>query len=299
MKSLFFSGYFLLVSVTLVVETRYHHSTFVKMITGRHKQITHMNGASPLSVSQMDAANKAVRLLSTSTRARPDSMTIEPSSTTNNAKILSVLEKMAQRLTTNETRVDTQDRSIDDIRERVGKQEDVLVKIRSDSSYAQLLLENLAATVEKEKGLVSEHTEQLRYFANQSRQQQRSEGSSRSLYYVAVTWLYTPFLLLVKGLWLVFQPLVMTMRSLSLFNSDVLREQQLQPGDQSEEDDVLDEDDDDCVGGVPSSAKTRRLPVRSAGSVMSTSSGGSGTSSTSLLTMLRQGALDPNQKKKR
>ncbi len=186
--------------------------------------------------------------------------------------MLASVEKLTQKLAATESRLDSQSRVADDMRERLAKQEELLAKMRADAAYVQLLLENLATSVEKEKGLVSEHTEQLRFFAHHSRAQ-RSEGSSRSLYYIAVTWLYTPFLLFLKGAWLIVQPLVMTLRSLSLFNSAVLLEQQqtdetTDPADEDGSDDQL-------------QPKQRR-----------------GGAATSLLSKLQQGALDPPRAKR-
>ena len=261
-----------------------------------------MNGASPLSSSQLEVATRTARLLAapSSTRARAESGLAagDCSLSSSSANSSKVLDKLVQKVLANDGRVDGQERSLEDAKERLGKLEESLVKIRSDHSYAQLLLENLAAVVEKEKGVVSEHTEQLRFFATQSRQQRADGSSSRSLYYAALTWLYTPFLLFVKGLWLVLQPILMTMRSLSLFNAAVLREQQQRPEDQTDDDDDEDkflekrgDDEEAGLEGRKEGAGRRRRRRSGAGA--------GSAPAPSLLTMLQQGALDPTQKKKR
>ncbi len=221
-----------------------------------------------INSSPSDAATKVMRLLGVRSSVAPDT-----AGQVTNQKAIAMVEKLTQQVAVADSRLDGQGRASEDLRERLGKQEEVVAKVRADAAYVQLLLEALATSMEKEKGIVSEHTEQLRFFATHS--QQRTVGSGRSMYYVAVAWMYTPFLLFLKGVWLIFQPLVQTFRSLSLLNSAVLQEQQ------QRHDDATDDESPD---------EQQQLQLRKKGSSQR-------DPATSLLARLQQGALDPNKKK--
>lgn len=234
-------------------------------------------GATGLNTSPSEGANKALRLLGVRREILSESGGVMPKA------VFVTIDQLSQRVVGTETRLDVQSRAIDDAKDKLSKHDEHLGTLRADAAYVQHLLEALSATVEREKGVVSEHTEQLRYFAHHSRQL-RAEKGGPSMYYIVVTWLYTPFLLFLKGVWLIFQPIVMTFRSLSLFSSVVLHEQQQPMADATDDDDLGDDDGESLSssGGkrVDRSEKMKQKKPAS------------------LLEKLRHGQLDPHRTNK-
>ncbi|EAN96414.1 hypothetical protein C3747_54g247 [Trypanosoma cruzi] len=115
---------------------------------------------------------------------------------------------------------------VNDVRISTSRFEDMFTKTNSDLQYIQQQLEYVVVSLEKERGIVADHTEQLRLFAMESN---RRDGRSAdvlddgtSLLFWLATWLYRPLVHFAKGCYTLFSPLINTLQSLSLFNTDVL-----------------------------------------------------------------------------
>lgn len=97
---------------------------------------------------------------------------------------------------------------------------------QSDLAYTQQQLEFVVVSLERERGVVADHTEQLRLFAGES---SRRGGlyadaygtETTTLLFVLAKWLYRPVVHLAKGIYTVLSPIIHTVQSLSLFNSEV------------------------------------------------------------------------------
>eukprot|EP00796_Vickermania_ingenoplastis_P007100 gene7099-5034_t len=98
-------------------------------------------------------------------------------------------------------------------------------KLHADLAYTQQQLEYVIASLEREHDIVADHAERLRLFADESsrnRDRRNASSASRSFVLLVSGWLYTPAMHLAKGVYSLVSPLVYTIHSLSLFNSDIL-----------------------------------------------------------------------------
>lgn len=114
---------------------------------------------------------------------------------------------------------------IDDLRAHITRLEELFGKSQSDMAYAQQQLEFVVISLERQRGIVADHTEQLRLFAGESTQRGRTaaEGpAQRSMLLLVGNWLYTPVVHFAKGMYSLISPIINTAQSLSLLNSDVL-----------------------------------------------------------------------------
>ncbi|XQJ25545.1 hypothetical protein NXY56_001484 [Leishmania guyanensis] len=114
---------------------------------------------------------------------------------------------------------------IDDLRARVTRLEELFGKSQGEMAYAQQQLEFVVMGLESQHGIVSDHTEQLRLFADESTHRGCAtvQGSAqRSLLLLIGNWLYTPVVHFAKGMYTILSPIITTAQSLSLLNSDVL-----------------------------------------------------------------------------
>ncbi|KPI83398.1 hypothetical protein ABL78_7565 [Leptomonas seymouri] len=114
---------------------------------------------------------------------------------------------------------------IEDLRARVTRLEELFGKSQSDTAYAQQQLEFVVINLERQRGIVADHTEQLRLFAGESTQRGRTAAEGpvqRSLLWLMGQWLYSPVVYFAKGMYSLIYPIISTAQSLSLLNSDVL-----------------------------------------------------------------------------
>lgn len=114
---------------------------------------------------------------------------------------------------------------IEDLRAHVTRMEELFAKSQSDMAYAQQQLEFVVISLERQHGIVADHTEQLRLFAGESTQRGWAANQSspqRSLLLIIGNWLYTPVVHFAKGVYTLMSPIVTTAQSLSLLNADVL-----------------------------------------------------------------------------
>lgn len=108
---------------------------------------------------------------------------------------------------------------------QVQRMEDKSNKFHSDLSYTQQQLESVIGSLEREHDIIADHAERLRLVADENskqRDKRNSINSTQSLMVVLSLWLYTPTMHLVKGVYSLISPLVYTVHSLSLFNSDII-----------------------------------------------------------------------------
>ncbi|KAG5509489.1 hypothetical protein JKF63_06194 [Porcisia hertigi] len=115
---------------------------------------------------------------------------------------------------------------IDGLREHVAHLEALLSKTQREMAYAQQQLEFVVISLEKQHGIVADHTEQLRLFAGESthRGHEMMRGTAQRPFLLLIgNWLYTPLVYFAKGVYSLFSPIITTVQSLSLLNSDVLQ----------------------------------------------------------------------------
>ncbi|RNF06539.1 hypothetical protein TraAM80_03957 [Trypanosoma rangeli] len=115
---------------------------------------------------------------------------------------------------------------VNEVRASTSRFEDMFTKTNSDLQYIQQQLEYVVITLEKERGTIADHTEQLRLFAMESncrdgRNADALDDGTSMLLWLA-TWLYRPLVHFAKGCYTLLSPLLNTLQSLSLFNTDVL-----------------------------------------------------------------------------
>ncbi|KEG13971.1 hypothetical protein DQ04_00691170 [Trypanosoma grayi] len=136
------------------------------------------------------------------------------------------VEVSNRRLKHMEKNLERQRVVVNDGRAATSRFEDMFTKTNSDLQYIQQQLEYVVISLEKERGIVADHTEQLRLFAMESnrldnRAADVSDDGTSLLFWLA-TWLYRPLVHFAKGCYTLMSPLINTLQSLSLFNSDVL-----------------------------------------------------------------------------
>lgn len=114
----------------------------------------------------------------------------------------------------------------DDLRSQVAHMEILLSKNQTELVYAQQQLEFVVMTLERERGIIAGHTEQLRLFAGETSKRSKSasgQGDRKPTLLVIANWLYGPLLHFTKGVYTLFSPIISTAQSLSLLNSEVLQ----------------------------------------------------------------------------
>ncbi|ORC83885.1 uncharacterized protein TM35_000541090 [Trypanosoma theileri] len=136
------------------------------------------------------------------------------------------LENTKRRLKQIEKSLERQRVIVNEVRATSSRFEDTFAKTNSDLQYIQQQLEYVVINLEKERGIVADHTEQLRLFAMESNRRdgrvaEVSDDGTSLLIWLA-TWLYRPLVHFAKGCYTLLSPLINTLQSLSLFNSDVL-----------------------------------------------------------------------------
>lgn len=147
------------------------------------------------------------------------------SAESNIQQLQEVAEKLSVRCRRLERRQDRQSVVIDELRAHMAMLEEHFAKSQSDFAYAQQQLEYVAVGLEREHGIVADHTEQLRLFANESSRHgvaNDGNGDQRPLLFTLANWLYAPLVHFAKGVYTLFSPLIDTAQSLSLFNAEVL-----------------------------------------------------------------------------
>lgn len=115
---------------------------------------------------------------------------------------------------------------IDDLRSHITKLEDHYSKGQADLAYAQQQLEYVVVSLEREHGILADHTEQLRLFAGESRGNAGGDAGAqynKSILLMVGGWLYMPVVHFAKGVYTLFAPIINTAQSLSLLNSEVLQ----------------------------------------------------------------------------
>jgi hypothetical protein len=135
------------------------------------------------------------------------------------------VEQLSRRCRHLEIAVERKKVIIEDLRTHVTRLEELFGKSQSDMAYAQQQLEFVVISLERQHGIVADHTEQLRLFAGESTQRGRTaaEGpAQRSMLLLVGNWLYTPVVHFAKGMYSLISPVINTAQSLSLLNSDVL-----------------------------------------------------------------------------
>lgn len=135
---------------------------------------------------------------------------------------LSKLRAQGRALKVSSDRQRTQLESLNSQMQRV---EERSSKFFVDLAYTQQQLESVIASLEREHDIVADHTERLRLFADEStrsRDRRNMANSTRSFLVILTHWLYTPTMHLIKGFYSLISPIVYTLHSLSLFNSDIL-----------------------------------------------------------------------------
>ncbi|RNF12582.1 uncharacterized protein Tco025E_06432 [Trypanosoma conorhini] len=135
-------------------------------------------------------------------------------------------EATRRRLKQMEKALERQRVIVNEVRASTSRFEDTFTKTNSDLQYIQQQLEYVVVSLEKERGTVADHTEQLRLFAMESnrrdgRNADFSDDGTSMLLWLA-TWLYRPLVHFAKGCYTLLSPLLNTLESLSLFNTDVL-----------------------------------------------------------------------------
>lgn len=108
---------------------------------------------------------------------------------------------------------------------QVQRMDDRSNKFHSDLTYTQQQLESVIGSLEREHDIIADHAERLRLVADENskyRDKRYSSNSTQSLLVILTLWLYTPAMYLVKGVYSLLSPLVYTVHSLSLFNSDII-----------------------------------------------------------------------------
>lgn len=136
------------------------------------------------------------------------------------------VEAIARQLKQVEKNHERQRVVVNDARASTSRFEGTLTKMNSDIQYIQQQLEYVVISLEKEHGIVADHTEQLRLFAVESsrhdgRPADTSDDGTLLLMWLA-TWFYRPLVHFAKGCYTLLSPLINTFRSLSLFSADVL-----------------------------------------------------------------------------
>ncbi|KPA76577.1 hypothetical protein ABB37_07861 [Leptomonas pyrrhocoris] len=135
------------------------------------------------------------------------------------------VEQLARRCRHLEAAVERKKVVIDDLRAHVTRLEELFGKSQNDTAYAQQQLEFVVINLERQRGIVADHTEQLRLFAGESTQRGRNASerqAQRSVLLHMGNWLYAPVVHFAKGVYSLFSPIINTAQSLSLLNSDVL-----------------------------------------------------------------------------
>ncbi|EPY33450.1 hypothetical protein STCU_02212 [Strigomonas culicis] len=115
---------------------------------------------------------------------------------------------------------------IDELRGHVARLEEHFTKSQSEMAYVQQQLEFVVVSLEKERGIVADHTEQLRLFAGEATRHgglDHGGAASKPLVLVLANWLYMPVIHFAKGFYTLLYPIINTAQSLSLFNSEVLQ----------------------------------------------------------------------------
>lgn len=114
--------------------------------------------------------------------------------------------------------------TIHDFRSKLVRMEDLFAKSQADMAYTQQQLQGVIIGLERQHGIVADHTEQLRLFAGESSKRGafgNTLGEGKPLLLIIVDWLYSPLVHFVKGLYTLFSPIINTAQSLSLFNSEL------------------------------------------------------------------------------
>ncbi|KAG8343183.1 hypothetical protein ERJ75_000826600 [Trypanosoma vivax] len=137
-----------------------------------------------------------------------------------------VVESTRRRVIQLERNFERQRAALGEVRGSVSRFEDFISKTTSDIQSIQRQLEHVVISLERERGIITDHKEQLRLFARESthrdiRRTDVSEGSTSFLFFLA-SWLYRPLVHFANGCYTLLSPLINTIRSLSIFNSDVL-----------------------------------------------------------------------------
>lgn len=134
-------------------------------------------------------------------------------------------QSLSQRCSTLERAKERQRAAIDELKASVARLEELIGKNQHDFAYAQQQLEFVVMSLERQHGIVADHTEQLRLFAGESSTRVRSStesAGSRPLMLLIGNWIYTPVVHFAKGVYTLFSPIINTAQSLSLLNSEVL-----------------------------------------------------------------------------
>lgn len=115
---------------------------------------------------------------------------------------------------------------LEEVRVTVAKLEETVSKGQTELAYAQQQLEYVVVSLERERGIVADHTEQLRLFAGESRGRtglDANRRSAKSMLLLLGSWLYMPVVHFAKGVYTLLAPIITTAQSLSLLNSEVLQ----------------------------------------------------------------------------
>ncbi|GET86848.1 hypothetical protein, conserved [Leishmania tarentolae] len=136
-----------------------------------------------------------------------------------------IIEQLSRRCRQLEHASERKSVAIEDLRAHLTRLEELFSRSQSEMAYAQQQLEFVVMSLESQHGIVADHTEQLRLFAGESTHRgyaTTSGNSQRSLLLLMGNWLYTPVVHFAKGVYTLFSPIITTMQSLSLLNSDIM-----------------------------------------------------------------------------
>ncbi|AAZ12651.1 uncharacterized protein TEOVI_000040700 [Trypanosoma equiperdum] len=135
------------------------------------------------------------------------------------------MESIKRRLSQLEKCVERQRVAINEVRTNTSPFDDLLTKTNGDIQSIQQQLEYVVISLERERGIVTDHTEQLRLFVRESTRRDGGRSglsdSDPSFLFLLATWLYRPVVDFANGCYVLLSPLIGTLQSLSLFNPDV------------------------------------------------------------------------------
>nr|CCC91673.1 conserved hypothetical protein [Trypanosoma congolense IL3000] len=140
------------------------------------------------------------------------------------------MEGLKRRLAQAERNIERQRIAINEMWTNTSPFEDLITKTNGDIQSIQQQLEYVVISLERERGVITDHTEQLRLFARESIRRDGYDpgfsGTDTSYLFVVATWLYRPLVDFANGCYVLLSPIINTLQSLSLFNSDVVARQE-------------------------------------------------------------------------
>ena len=178
-------------------------------------------------------------------------------------------------------RIDLLEAQVTVLGEELKRLDALLSKTRMEGAYVQQQVEGITATVERDRGAVAEHTDQLRYLVNTKRID--GVGPSSSTVFALGSYLFRPAMHFAQGLYAALRPVVETCNSMTLFNSSLSQ--------QIDEDKFVTYEVRKSSGGV-CVVVPKSMPKRSQGAPRPSSSPKDTSSSTELVSLLRQGNFD-------